>query len=51
MLFIQIMDVLQFIKYIQFIDIQFPALLDEFFDLFQSFDLNFIPKLIPDYLG
>ena len=49
--FIQLIDVFQFIKYIQFIDIDYPNLLDEFFALFEPFDFNIIPNLIPDYLG
>ncbi len=48
--FLRIMDVLQEILYILYIDVNYPARVRWFFSLVQTFDLKFIPDLISQKL-
>jgi hypothetical protein len=49
-IFLRIMDVLQDVFYILYIDVNYPPRVTWFFTLFQTFDLKFIPNLISQSL-
>ncbi len=49
--FLQLVDILELIRYLQFIDIEYPKLVEDYFDLFKNFDFEFLPNLIPSNLN
>ena len=44
--FLRLIDVIQEIRYLQLINLQYPKRVDWFFDLFENFDFKFFPKII-----
>lgn len=44
----QILDILQEIRYILYLDVGYPGILNSFFDLFNIFSFSFIPNMVQD---
>jgi hypothetical protein len=45
---LQMLDILQIVKYILFIDVTYPSIVRYFFKLFDAIDFGFVPKILND---
>lgn len=45
-IFLQFLDLLQFVRYLIYIDLIFPDSMMTFFDILQQLDLGFLPNLV-----
>lgn len=45
-IFLQLLDILQIIRFILFVNVQYPKLVEAFFEIFSIFDFNFLPDFM-----
>lgn len=47
-LIVSLLDTLQMISYILYMQINYPVLVKDFFEIFEIFDFDFLPPIVPE---